>query len=75
MEEYNPDTDTWRVVCQVARRRYVCIGTSVEGVFYVIGGLKIGGGPGLGKRDTEERDRERERERERKRKNKKMIKR
>ena len=36
------DTDTWRVVCQDLRRRYDCIGTSVEGVFYV-----IGGGPGL----------------------------
>lgn len=43
VEEYDPDTDTWRVVCQAPRRRYGCIGTSVDGVFYVIGGLKIGG--------------------------------
>ena len=49
------DTDTWRVVCQAPRRRYGCISTSVEGVFYV-----IGGGPGLWKRDTGERDKERE---------------
>ena len=25
------------------RRRYSCIGTSVDGIFYVVGGLKIGG--------------------------------
>jgi len=49
------DTDMWRVVCQAPRRRYGCIGTSVEGVFYM-----IGGGPGLWKRDTGERDKERE---------------
>ncbi|KAE8037335.1 hypothetical protein FH972_009929 [Carpinus fangiana] len=42
VEEYDPDSDTWRVVANAPRRRYGCIGASVEGVFYVIGGLKIG---------------------------------
>uniref|UniRef100_A0A2N9FX83 F-box domain-containing protein n=1 Tax=Fagus sylvatica TaxID=28930 RepID=A0A2N9FX83_FAGSY len=42
VEEYDPHTDTWRVVSNAPRRRYGCIGASVDGVFYVIGGLKIG---------------------------------
>ncbi|KAL7174442.1 hypothetical protein ACSBR2_033656 [Camellia fascicularis] len=42
VEEYDPDLDTWRVVANAPRRRYGCIGTSVDGIFYVIGGLKIG---------------------------------
>ncbi|XP_035549930.1 F-box/kelch-repeat protein At5g26960-like [Juglans regia] len=42
VEEYNPDSDTWRVVAHAPRKRYGCIGASVDGVFYVIGGLKIG---------------------------------
>lgn len=42
VEEYDPETDTWRVVSHAPRRRYGCIGASMEGVFYVIGGLKIG---------------------------------
>lgn len=42
LEEYDPATDTWRVVTDAPRRRYGCIGASVDGVFYVIGGLKIG---------------------------------
>ncbi|CAK9181113.1 unnamed protein product [Ilex paraguariensis] len=42
LEEYDPDSNTWRVVAHAARKRYGCIGASVDGVFYVIGGLKIG---------------------------------
>lgn len=42
VEEYNPETNTWRVVSHAPRRRYGCIGASFDGVFYVIGGLKIG---------------------------------
>lgn len=42
VEEYDPVSDKWRVVAQAPRRRYGCIGVSVDGVFYVIGGLKIG---------------------------------
>ncbi|KGN66396.1 F-box/kelch-repeat protein At5g26960 [Cucumis sativus] len=44
VEMYDPETDSWQVVAQSARRRYGCIGAAVDGVFYVIGGLKIGGG-------------------------------
>ncbi|KAK7316635.1 hypothetical protein RJT34_00250 [Clitoria ternatea] len=42
VEEYDPRTDTWRVVSHAPRRRYGCVGASVDGVFYVIGGLRIG---------------------------------
>ncbi|XP_059664049.1 F-box/kelch-repeat protein At5g26960 [Cornus florida] len=42
VEEYDPETDTWLTVADAPRRRYGCIGASVDGVFYVIGGLKIG---------------------------------
>ncbi|XP_052184475.1 F-box/kelch-repeat protein At5g26960 [Diospyros lotus] len=42
VEEYDPSCDRWRVVSDAPRRRYGCIGTAVDGVFYVIGGLKIG---------------------------------
>lgn len=42
VEEYNPESDTWTVVSHAPRRRYGCIGASVDGVFYVIGGLRIG---------------------------------
>ncbi|KAK9124966.1 hypothetical protein Scep_013812 [Stephania cephalantha] len=48
VEEYDPASDTWRVVAESPRRRYGCIGASVDGVFYVIGGLKIGNGNGNG---------------------------
>ncbi|KAJ4824119.1 hypothetical protein Tsubulata_008867 [Turnera subulata] len=48
VEEYIPEEDTWRVVAHAQRRRYGCIGAAVDGVFYVIGGLKIGGAPGNG---------------------------
>ncbi|KAL2485524.1 F-box/kelch-repeat protein [Abeliophyllum distichum] len=42
VEEYDPDENKWRVVSHAPRRRYGCIGAAVDGVFYVIGGLKIG---------------------------------
>lgn len=42
VEEYNPNTNTWSVVADAPRKRYGCIGASVDGVFYVIGGLKMG---------------------------------
>ncbi|KAG4909264.1 hypothetical protein AAZX31_20G039900 [Glycine max] len=42
VEEYDPETDTWSVVCNAPRKRYGCLGTSFQGVFYVIGGLRIG---------------------------------
>ncbi|KAK9735892.1 hypothetical protein RND81_04G235700 [Saponaria officinalis] len=43
VEEFNPDTNEWRVVSDAPRRRYGCVGVGVESVFYIIGGLKIGG--------------------------------
>ncbi|XP_058196331.1 F-box/kelch-repeat protein At5g26960 [Rhododendron vialii] len=46
VEEYDPDTDSWRVVSDAPRKRYGCVGTSVGDVFYVIGGLKIGASTG-----------------------------
>lgn len=42
VEEYDPEENAWRVLSEAPRRRYGCIGASVDGVFYVIGGLKIG---------------------------------
>ncbi|MQL85137.1 hypothetical protein Taro_017668 [Colocasia esculenta] len=43
VEEYDPVTDSWRVVAEAPRRRYGCVGAATDGVFYVIGGLKVGG--------------------------------
>ncbi|GAU21039.1 hypothetical protein TSUD_132510 [Trifolium subterraneum] len=42
VEEYDLLTNTWSVVAHAPRRRYGCIGASSDGVFYVIGGLRIG---------------------------------
>ncbi|GER55019.1 galactose oxidase/kelch repeat superfamily protein [Striga asiatica] len=42
VEEYDPDENTWRVITDAPKRRYGCIGASADGVFYVIGGLRIG---------------------------------
>lgn len=42
VEAYDPDENAWRVLSDAPRRRYGCIGASADGVFYVIGGLKIG---------------------------------
>lgn len=44
VEAYDPESDSWQVVAHSARRRYGCIGAAVDGIFYIIGGLKIGGG-------------------------------
>ncbi|WCJ20553.1 Galactose oxidase/kelch repeat superfamily protein [Euphorbia peplus] len=41
MEEYDPETDSWSVIAQCSRKRFGCTGAGVDGVFYVIGGLKI----------------------------------
>lgn len=43
VEMYDPETNEWCVVSHAPRKRYGCIGASVDGVFYIIGGLKIGG--------------------------------
>lgn len=42
VEEYDPERNTWSVVSHASRIRYGCIGAAVDGIFYVIGGLKIG---------------------------------
>ncbi|XP_074292475.1 F-box/kelch-repeat protein At5g26960 [Silene latifolia] len=42
VEEYDPDADTWSVITDAPRKRYGCIGVGINGVFYIIGGLKIG---------------------------------
>ncbi|KAK7259950.1 hypothetical protein RIF29_25584 [Crotalaria pallida] len=42
VEEYDPVSDRWSVVAHAPRRRYGCVGASVDGVFYIIGGLRIG---------------------------------
>ncbi|KAG9454840.1 hypothetical protein H6P81_007744 [Aristolochia fimbriata] len=44
VEEYDPASDTWHVVSEAPRKRYGCIGAAADGVFYVIGGLRIGDG-------------------------------
>ncbi|KAJ4724517.1 Kelch repeat-containing F-box family protein [Melia azedarach] len=41
VDEYDPDSNRWRVVSNAPRIRYGCIGASADGVFYIIGGLKI----------------------------------
>nr|CAD1817287.1 unnamed protein product [Ananas comosus var. bracteatus] len=43
VEEYDPAADAWRVVAEAPRRRYGCVGAAAAGVFYVAGGLGIGG--------------------------------
>jgi len=42
VEEYDPVRNTWSVVAHAPRKRYGCIGASWDGIFYVIGGLRIG---------------------------------
>ncbi|KAL5994727.1 hypothetical protein ACLOJK_024780 [Asimina triloba] len=42
VEEYNPAADAWRVVTEAPRRRYGCLGAAADGIFYVVGGLRIG---------------------------------
>ncbi|KAL4578634.1 hypothetical protein LXL04_014761 [Taraxacum kok-saghyz] len=46
VEEYDPKRNAWRVVCHAPKMRYGCIGAAVDGVLYVIGGLKISGTSG-----------------------------
>lgn len=46
VEEYEPGTDSWRVVSDAPRRRYGCLGAALNGVFYVIGGLRVGASAG-----------------------------
>ncbi|XP_009799225.1 F-box/kelch-repeat protein At5g26960 [Nicotiana sylvestris] len=46
VEEYDPAGDAWSVVANAPRKRYGCVGASVDGVFYIVGGLKIGGASG-----------------------------
>lgn len=42
VEEYDPEMNEWRVVSEAPRRRYGCVGAAAGGVFYVIGGLRVG---------------------------------
>lgn len=42
VEEYDPVRNSWSVVPHAPRKRYGCIGASWDGIFYVIGGLRIG---------------------------------
>lgn len=46
VEEYDPTSNSWRVVVNAPRKRYGCVGASIDGVFYIIGGLKLGGASG-----------------------------
>ncbi|XP_066340856.1 F-box/kelch-repeat protein At5g26960-like [Miscanthus floridulus] len=46
VEEYDPAADAWRVVAEAPRRRYGCAGAGAAGVFYVAGGVAVGGGRG-----------------------------
>ncbi|KAH7280654.1 hypothetical protein KP509_36G007500 [Ceratopteris richardii] len=39
-EEYIPEEDIWRPLPNMPRKRYGCLGVAVDGIFYVIGGLK-----------------------------------
>lgn len=52
VEEYDPERNRWEVVTHAARKRYGCIGAAVDGVFYVIGGLKIGNETSVTSRGT-----------------------
>lgn len=39
-EEYIPEENLWRPLASMPRKRYGCLGVAVDGIFYVIGGLK-----------------------------------
>lgn len=41
-EEYVPELDLWKPIANMPRKRYGCLGAAVDGIFYVIGGLKFG---------------------------------
>jgi hypothetical protein len=46
-EEYIPELDVWRSLPNMPRKRYGCLGAAVNGIFYVIGGLKFNSMRGL----------------------------
>eukprot|EP00249_Psilotum_nudum_P007999 c20970_g1_i1 orf=382-1662(+) len=46
-EEYNPERNEWTPIANMPRKRYGCLGAAVDGIFYVIGGLKFGSIVGL----------------------------
>lgn len=39
-EEYIPEENLWRSIASMPRKRYGCLGVAVDGIFYVVGGLK-----------------------------------
>ncbi|KAI5084558.1 hypothetical protein GOP47_0000727 [Adiantum capillus-veneris] len=39
-EEYIPEENLWRPLASMPRKRYGCLGVAVNGIFYVVGGLK-----------------------------------
>ncbi|KAJ3679277.1 hypothetical protein LUZ60_017288 [Juncus effusus] len=41
IEEYDPDSDTWRIITNAPFKRYGCVGAAGNGIFYIAGGLKI----------------------------------
>ncbi|GLJ37050.1 hypothetical protein SUGI_0750710 [Cryptomeria japonica] len=46
-EQYIPELDEWKPIANMPRKRYGCLGAAVNGIFYVIGGLKFGHMNGL----------------------------
>ncbi|XP_010906402.1 F-box/kelch-repeat protein At5g26960 [Elaeis guineensis] len=52
VEEYDPAADAWRVVADAPLRRYGCVAAAAGGVFYVIGGLRVGGREAAGSLDA-----------------------
>ncbi|KAG0632228.1 hypothetical protein M758_1G313500 [Ceratodon purpureus] len=46
-EMYIPELDMWKPIANMPRRRYGCLGAAVNGIFYVIGGLKFSSMLGL----------------------------
>lgn len=44
VEEYDPVANVWRVVAEAPKQRYGCVGAASGGVFYIAGGLRVGGG-------------------------------
>ncbi|XP_078148880.1 F-box/kelch-repeat protein At5g26960-like [Carex rostrata] len=42
VEEYDPETNSWRVITEATCRRYGCVGASTaNGIFYIAGGLGL----------------------------------
>lgn len=46
-EEYDPELDLWKPIPNMPKKRYGCLGAAVNGIFYVIGGLKLSSMSGL----------------------------